>query len=100
MNSSRRSSTMSKQNNRLDAIAMEELDTLSDLVAEILPGDARVSVYLFQPGHVNGLRVASPGALFDAGPLPDGINPDEGPLFQCAEAGRTGSFLQSPEDCT
>jgi hypothetical protein len=99
MNSRRRNSPLD-HDDRLDAIAGEERDAVSDFVAEILPRDARVSVYLFQPVHVNGLREASPGALFDVGPVPAGVHVDADSLYQCAEAGRTGSFLQSSEDCT
>jgi hypothetical protein len=100
MNSRRRIPPSSDRDDRLDAIADEERDAVADFVAEILPHDARVSVYLFQPIHVRGLRDASPGALFDVGPLPQNLRGEHGPLYQCAEAGRTGSFLQSSEDCT
>lgn len=85
----------------LPSIAAAERATATDFVENLLPPDAKVSVYLYQPIAAAGLRAASPGVLHDIGPLPDPtgrVNRDL--LYQCAEAGRTGSFLQSAEDCT
>jgi hypothetical protein len=85
----------------LTRVAAEERESVRDFVEEILPTDARVSVYLFQPVEVTGLRTESPGALFDVGPVPDAVRSTKRDLlYQCAEAGRTGSFLQSADDCT
>jgi len=82
-------------------VAAGERDAMRDFVEDLLPADARVSVYLFQPVEAPGLRAASPGALFDVGPIPAPLaRTDRDLLYQCAEAGRTGSFLQSAEDCT
>jgi hypothetical protein len=85
----------------LATIAERERAAATDFVSSVLHPDARVSVYLYQPISATGLRVESPGALFDIGPLPPAVaDTDRGYLYQCAEAGRTGSFLQSAEDCT
>ena len=85
----------------LTAIASEERESAREFAEEMLPADARVSVYLFQPVQADGLRDSSPGTLFDVGPVPDALSAiDRSMLFQCAEAGRTGSFLQSASDCT
>ncbi|MBI3568498.1 MAG: hypothetical protein HY084_09910 [Gemmatimonadetes bacterium] len=85
----------------LVAIAERERAAATDFVASVLHPEARVSVYLYQPVDAPGLRPESPGALFDIGPLPRGGDTvDRRLLFQCAEAGRTGSFLQSAADCT
>lgn len=81
-------------------IAARERAAATDFVESILPASARVSVYLYQPIHAPGLRASSPGVLHDIGPLPAGTGADRALLYQCAEAGRTGSFLQSAADCT
>ncbi|MFI5310515.1 MAG: hypothetical protein ACHQQ3_04745 [Gemmatimonadales bacterium] len=86
---------------RLQEIASDERESAREFVEELLPADARVSVYLFQPVIAEGLRPESPGVLFDIGPAPASVgHVDRGLLYQCAEAGRTGSFLQSADDCT
>jgi len=86
---------------RLQRIASDERASSREFVEDLLPADARVSVYLFQPVTATGLREESPGVLFDIGPVPAGAGHlDRGLLYQCAEAGRTGSFLQSADDCT
>lgn len=86
---------------RLQKIASEERASSREFVEDLLPADARVSVYLFQPIFASGLRSASPGVLFDIGPVPAAAeHVDRDLLYQCAEAGRTGSFLQSADDCT
>ncbi|HEX3927887.1 MAG TPA: hypothetical protein VHW65_07810 [Gemmatimonadales bacterium] len=85
----------------LQAIAQAERAAAVDTVARLLPAESRVSVYLFQPLGAAGLRPESPGVLWDIGPLPGahaGVSRDL--LYQCAEAGRTGSFLQSAAECT
>lgn len=88
-------------NLHLAKVAEDERESVREFVEEILPADARVSVYLFQPIEGAGLRDASPGALFDVGPIPEASGDiDRNLLYQCAEAGRTGSFLQSADDCT
>jgi hypothetical protein len=85
----------------LTAIAERERAAATDFVSSVLRPDARVSVYLYQPVSATGLRAESPGALFDIGPLPPPVaDTDREYLYQCAEAGRTGSFLQSAADCT
>lgn len=85
----------------LAGIAERERAAATDFVASVLRPDARVSVYLYQPIGAPGLRAESPGALFDIGPVPPAADETERRyLYQCAEAGRTGSFLQSAEDCT
>lgn len=85
----------------LQKIAADERESAREFVEDLLPADARVSVYLFQPVTADGLRDVSPGALFDIGPLPASVaQTDRSLLYQCAEAGRTGSFLQSADDCT
>lgn len=85
----------------LAVIARDEREATREFVEEHLPGDARVSVYLFQPVHADGLRDVSPGALFDVGPVPSAAeSANRALLYQCAEAGRTGSFLQSSDECT
>jgi hypothetical protein len=86
---------------RLNDIALRERIAATETVGRLLPADARVSVYLFQPVSAAGLRDESPGVLWDVGPLPlpvAAIPRDH--LYQCAEAGRTGSFLQSAAECT
>lgn len=86
---------------RLQQIASEERASSREFVEDLLPADARVSVYLFQPVFEAGLRAASPGVLYDIGPVPSAVEHlDRALLYQCAEAGRTGSFLQSADDCT
>ena len=83
------------------AIAATERATATDFVENLLPADAKVSVYLYQPIAAPGLRAASPGALYDIGPVPGPAgHVNRELLYQCAEAGRTGSFLQSAGDCT
>lgn len=82
-------------------IARRERRAATETVERLLPATARVSVYLFQPVAVEGLREHSPGVLWDVGPLPAGIPPAaRDQLYQCAEAGRTGSFLQSAAECS
>lgn len=86
---------------RLAEIAARERLALTDTVGRLLPPSTRVSVYLYQPTTAPGLRPESPGVLWDVGPLP--TEQQSAPrelLYQCAEAGRTGSFLQSAEECT
>jgi len=85
----------------LSAIAARERAAATETVERLVPADARVSVYLFQPVVAEGLRSVSPGVLWDVGPLPEVVRdtPRE-LLYQCAEAGRTGSFLQSAAECT
>ena len=85
----------------LAALAARERAAATETVERLLLADARVSVYLFQPVAAEGLRPASPGVLWDVGPLPAAAQdtPRE-LLYQCAEAGRTGSFLQSAAECT
>jgi hypothetical protein len=86
---------------RLDAIATQERLAATAFAERILPPDTRVSVYLFQPVAAPGLRPESPGVLWDIGPLPPGANHvSRDLLYTCAESGRTGSFLQSGEECT
>jgi hypothetical protein len=85
---------------RLDAIAARERAAATDFVENLLPADAKVSVYLYQPIAAAGLRRESPGVLHDIGPLPIPVTARRELLYQCAEAGRTGSFLQSAADCT
>ena len=85
----------------LSEIAERERAAATETVERLLPSGARVSVYLYQPVTAPGLRPASPGVLWDVGPLPVasvGISRDL--LYQCGEAGRTGSFLQSAAECT
>lgn len=86
---------------RLAAIAAQERLAATEFVERILPADTRVSVYLFQPVAAPGLRPESPGVLWDIGPVPTSARdaPREC-LYTCAESGRTGSFLQSGEECT
>jgi hypothetical protein len=85
----------------LTTIAERERAAATDFVSSVLRPDARVSVYLYQPIGATGLRAESPGALFDIGPVPPAAaDAERRYLYQCAEAGRTGSFLQSAEDCT
>ena len=85
----------------LHELSARERETAIETVERRLPPSARVSVYLFQPISASGLRDESPGVLWDVGPLPPGLGaaPRE-LLYQCAEAGRTGSFLQSASECT
>jgi hypothetical protein len=86
---------------RLSAIAERERTAATDFVERLLPVDTRVSVYLFQPVSAAGLRPESPGTLWDIGPLPAGAaGTDRSLLYTCAESGRTGSFLQSGDECT
>lgn len=88
-------------NDPLLAIASAERASATDFVENLLPPDAKVSVYLYQPISAAGLRPGSPGVLHDIGPLPEpACRANRDLLYQCAEAGRTGSFLQSAEDCT
>jgi hypothetical protein len=85
----------------LPEIARRERAAATEIVERLLPSTARVSVYLYQPVTANGLRPSSPGVLWDVGPLPvatAGTSRDL--LYQCGEAGRTGSFLQSAAECT
>ena len=81
-------------------IAARERAAAADTVERLLPGSARVSVYLYQPVTAPGLRPSSPGVFWDVGPAPSGTVPARELLYQCAEAGRTGSFLQSASECT
>ena len=86
---------------RLLEIAARERAAATDTVERLLPPTARVSVYLYQPVCARGLRPASPGVLWDVGPLPaESASVPRDRLYQCAEAGRTGSFLQSADECT
>ncbi len=86
---------------RLHAIAEGERLATSEFVGRLLPADTRVSVYLFQPVAAPGLRPESPGALWDIGPIPNAVaGTARSLLYTCAESGRTGSFLQSGEECT
>jgi hypothetical protein len=86
---------------RLSEIAERERAAVTDTVGRLLPSSTRVSVYLYQPVAAEGLRPDSPGVLWDVGPLPDDqLATPRHALYQCAEAGRTGSFLQSAEECT
>ena len=91
----------SADSSRLLSIAARERAAATEFAENLLPPDAKVSVYLYQPITAPGLRPGSPGVLYDVGPLPmaaAGAKRDL--LYQCAEAGRTGSFLQSAADCT
>ena len=86
---------------RLMPIADVERAAVAEFVENLLPPEAKVSVYLYQPIAAPGLRPESPGVLHDIGPLPAGATATPRDLlYQCAQAGRTGSFLQSAEDCT
>lgn len=86
---------------RLDAIAIQERLAVTAFAERILPPETRVSVYLFQPVRAPGLRPESPGVLWDIGPVPPAAgNVSRDHLYTCAESGRTGSFLQSGEECT
>ncbi|HEY4320653.1 MAG TPA: hypothetical protein VGM77_05675 [Gemmatimonadales bacterium] len=86
---------------RLLEIARQERVAAADTVERLLPATAPVSVYLYQPTSAEGLRPESPGVLWDIGPLPERAAPvPRDLLYQCAEAGRTGSFLQSAVECT
>lgn len=86
---------------RLAAIAARERLAATEFVERILPPDTRVSVYLFQPVAAHGLRPESPGVLWDIGPIPAAVRDvPRDLLYTCAESGRTGSFLQSGEECT
>ena len=86
---------------RLATIARHERAAVTEFAERLLPPDTRVSVYLFQPVHAHGLRAESPGALWDIGPLPASVRTIERELlYTCAESGRTGSFLQSGDECT
>lgn len=86
---------------RLDTIATQERLAATAFAERILPADTRVSVYLFQPVAAPGLRPESPGVLWDIGPLPPAMRDvSRDLLYTCAESGRTGSFLQSGEECT
>lgn len=83
------------------SLASLERAAAADFVEGVLRADARVSVYLYQPVGAEGVRAESPGVLWDIGPLPhEARDIERGLLYTCAEAGRTGSFLQSAEDCT
>ena len=82
-------------------IAARERAAATETVERLLPPSARVSVYLYQPVTAAGLRPTSPGVLWDIGPRPAGTETvSRELLYQCAEAGRTGSFLQSAAECT
>jgi hypothetical protein len=86
---------------RLASIARRERAAATDFAERLLPPDTRVSVYLFQPVTAPGLRGESPGTLWDIGPLPERVrSTPRDLLYTCAESGRTGSFLQSGEECT
>lgn len=85
---------------RILEIARAERLAAIDTVTRLLPAESRVSVYLFQPIAAPGLRDASPGVLWDIGPLPGQLAVERDLLYQCGEAGRTGSFLQSAAECT
>jgi hypothetical protein len=91
----------SPDSDRLLTIAARERASATEFVENLLPREAKVSVYLYQPIAAAGLRPESPGVLHDIGPLPAAIAEAKRELlYQCAEAGRTGSFLQSAADCT
>jgi hypothetical protein len=82
-------------------IAQRERIAATETLDRLLPASARVSVYLYQPVSAAGLRPTSPGVLWDIGPTPVAAGAVERALlYQCAEAGRTGSFLQSAAECT
>ena len=82
-------------------LAARERDAANETVERRIPASARVSVYLYQPLTAPGLRADSPGVLWDVGPLPaTAPTAPRDLLYQCAEAGRTGSFLQSAAECT
>lgn len=86
---------------RLASIARHERAAATEFAERLLPGDTRVSVYLFQPVHAPGLRPESPGALWDIGPLPAAVrNTERELIYTCGESGRTGNFLQSGDECT
>lgn len=86
---------------RMTDIAARERAAATETVERLLPPSARVSVYLYQPVTAPGLRSTSPGVLWDIGPRPAGTETvSRELLYQCAEAGRTGSFLQSAAECT
>ena len=90
-----------KQPDLLTSIAHHERVAATDFAERLLPPDTRVSVYLFQPVAAPGLRAESPGALWDIGPLPTAVrDTPRDLLYTCAESGRTGSFLQSGDECT
>ena len=82
-------------------LAARERDAANETVERRIPAGARVSVYLYQPLTAPGLPPDSPGVLWDVGPLPAAAaTAPRDLLYQCAEAGRTGSFLQSAAECT
>lgn len=82
-------------------LAARERDAAIETVEQRIPATARVSIYLYQPLAADGLLADSPGVLWDVGPLPgDSAATPRSLLYQCAEAGRTGSFLQSASECT
>jgi len=84
----------------LEVLAQQEREDARSRLRRILPVDAKVSVYLFQPLGCDGLRDESPGPLFDVGPHPAaaGITePDT--VHTCAASGKTGLFLLNQEHC-
>jgi hypothetical protein len=86
---------------RIDGIARAERAAITEFAERLLPPDTRVSVYLYQPVAAPGLRPESPGTLWDIGPLPRAVqDTSRDLLYTCAESGRTGSFLQSGDECT
>lgn len=81
-------------------VARQERQSATAFVEELLPRDARISVYLFQPLRRDELLDDSPGTLYDVGPIPGTAhNVPRDLLYTCAKAGRTGSFLQSAGHC-
>jgi hypothetical protein len=85
----------------LALLSARERDAAIEIVERRIPPSARVSVYLYQPLAAPGLLPDSPGVLWDVGPLPAATaTVSRDLLYQCAEAGRTGSFLQSAAECT
>jgi hypothetical protein len=86
---------------RISSIAQAERAAVTEFAERLLPPDTRVSVYLYQPVAAPGLREESPGTLWDIGPVPPGASSVARELlYTCAESGRTGSFLQSGDECT
>jgi len=82
-------------------LSARERDAAIETIEQRIPPGARVSVYLYQPLTAPGLLPDSPGVLWDVGPLPTAQSSvSRNVLYQCAEAGRTGSFLQSASECT
>ncbi|MEP6780129.1 MAG: hypothetical protein ABJC26_09590, partial [Gemmatimonadaceae bacterium] len=81
-------------------VAEQERASATAFVEGLLPCEARISVYLFQPLRRPELLEDSPGTLYDVGPVPASAAAVERDLlFTCAKAGRTGSFLQSADHC-